>query len=96
MAKALPLEHYRSVYRNHQKHAAMFGVSTKVFNAQVAWHTRGSNPTPSPQLWCSYANLVIKTIAGHRCCPKATGVPCMCEVSYTCPDHGTRCVGSHD
>ena len=95
MAKALPLEHWRSVYRGHQEHCGRFGVTAKDFNVQVAARL-GGHPSPGPQLWCSYAWQVAMSIAGHRCCPKAVGVPCMCEVSYTCPDHGTRCVGSHD
>ena len=29
MAKALPLEHYRAVYRGHQSRAAGFGITPK-------------------------------------------------------------------
>jgi hypothetical protein len=35
MAKALPVEHYRGVYRAHQSRAAGFGVTPKEFNARV-------------------------------------------------------------
>lgn len=94
MAKALPIELYRTVYRNHQARAGLFGIGPKEFNARVLRRFGGSKPYP--QMWASYAYQEVQGIAGHRCCPKAVGVPCMCEVSYTCPDHGTRCVGSHD
>ena len=32
----------------------------------------------------------------HACCEKAVRVYCVCRVSYKCPDHGQKCVGSHD
>jgi hypothetical protein len=94
MAKVLPVEHYRTIYRAHQSRAALFGVAPREFNRRVA--SRLVRSCPTPQQWSSGAYLEVQSIAGHRCCPKAVGVPCMCEVSYTCPDHGTRCVGSHD
>jgi len=96
MAKAFPVEHYRGVYRVHQSRAAGFGVTPKEFNARVAARTARGGAPPTPQQWSSGAYLEVTSIAGHRCCPKAVGNPCMCEVSYSCPDHGTRCVGSHD
>lgn len=49
MAKALPLEHWRSVYRGHQEHCGRFGVTAKDFNAQVAERLDG-HPSPGPQL----------------------------------------------
>jgi hypothetical protein len=30
------------------------------------------------------------------CCPKAAFRGCVCYVSFTCPDHGARCHGTHD
>lgn len=42
------------------------------------------------------ARILLDRISGGRCCPKAEQVPCMCEISYFCPDHGSRCKGSHD
>ena len=39
---------------------------------------------------------LLENISGGRCCPKAESIPCMCEVSYRCPDHGVSCKGSHD
>lgn len=33
---------------------------------------------------------------GARCCDKAVRRACVCRESWTCPDHGDVCVGSHD
>ena len=94
MAKALPVEHYREKYRGHQERAGRFGIAPKDFNARVLARFRGSKPYP--QMWSSYAYLEVQSIAGKRCCPKAEVVACMCEVAYTCPDHGMQHNGSHD
>ncbi len=40
-----------------------------------------------------------KWTASHKstvCCEKAIPVFCVCYLSYTCPDHGGRCHGTHD
>jgi len=94
MAKALPIEHYRETYRAHQHRAGLFGVAPKEFNERVLKRFRGA--TPYPQMWSSYAYLEVSAIAGRKCCPKAVGFPCMCEDSFTCPDHGVTHFGSHD
>ena len=94
MAKTLPVEHYRSVYGTHQARAGLFGVGPQEFNARVLARFRGAKPYP--QMWCTYAYLEVQGIAGNKCCPKAEVVPCVCEVSFRCPDHGGHCVGSHD
>lgn len=31
-----------------------------------------------------------------RCCESATRVQCVCRVSWSCPTHGVKCIGSHD
>jgi hypothetical protein len=30
------------------------------------------------------------------CCEKAEVQFCVCEISYTCPDHRRVCIGTHD
>lgn len=39
-----------------------------------------------------------KPITGTEfaCCKKAVRVPCVCRISWSCPDHGSWCVGSHE
>ena len=94
MNKSKPIEHYRSIYKSHQDTAGLFGIMPSEFNAKVKAAIRGSNPTPID--WTHNSRQVALSIANGRCCPKAVGVSCVCEVSYSCPDHGTRCRGSHD
>lgn len=38
----------------------------------------------------------LAKIYGGRCCTLAIKRPCVCSISYACPEHGTTCVGSHD
>ena len=95
MAKALPIEHYRAVYRDHQTVAGRFGVNPQEFNVRVTARLAGGYK-PTPQMWSSAAYLEMRSIAGDRCCPKAVGRACMCEDSFTCPDHGVTHFGSHD
>jgi hypothetical protein len=35
-------------------------------------------------------------IRQHACCSKATPSPCVCMYSFTCPEHGTMHIGTHD
>jgi hypothetical protein len=95
MAKALPIEHYRETYRSHMTRAGLFGVPSAEFNDRVRARLAGGYK-PTPQQWSSAAYLTVQAIAGRKCCPKASGRPCMCEDSFTCPDHGVTCFGSHD
>jgi len=95
MAKALPIEHYRTVYRDHQTVAGRFGVNPQEFNVRVTARLAGGYK-PTPQMWSSAAYLEMRSIAGDRCCPKAEVAPCCCRVRYTCGDHGDRCIGNHD
>lgn len=37
-----------------------------------------------------------KDYAGFICCNKAFPVFCVCKVSFRCPEHFGKCVGSHD
>jgi hypothetical protein len=30
------------------------------------------------------------------CCDKATPLNCICRLSFSCPDHGHKCIGTHD
>jgi hypothetical protein len=32
----------------------------------------------------------------YQCCEKARRVSCVCRISWSCPVHGSWCVGSHD
>lgn len=32
----------------------------------------------------------------HHCCEKAEPVGCVCAYAYSCPEHGTHHVGTHD
>ena len=91
---ATKIEHQRAKYRAEQLEVASFGVGAEEFNAQVRSFLR--NPAPTPEDWVFGAVTVSLKITQGRCCPKAVVVPCVCEVSYNCPQHGTRCRGSHD
>lgn len=35
-------------------------------------------------------------LPSRRCCAKAVRQQCVCAESWTCPDHGTKCHGTHD
>jgi hypothetical protein len=91
--KTKSIEQYRSDYKALQTTAGIFGVTPAEFNEKVKTLLGRGNPTPLA--WTHNARQVTETITRGRCCPKAIRVPCMCEVSYTCEDHGTRCKGSH-
>lgn len=88
------IDRQRTKYKFYQDRASVFGLASSEFNAQVKTFLRKDTPTPAE--WVFGAWQVTELIGGGRCCPKATGRPCMCEVSWTCEDHGTRCKGSHD
>ena len=45
---------------------------------------------------CTCNNNIVCLMCTHACCPKAKQRWCVCTVSFECPDHGYRCVGSHD
>lgn len=92
--KTKTIEQYRADYKGLQDFAARFGVTPADFNTQVRAALGRGNPTPLA--WTHHARQVAVQIGAGRCCPKAECRPCMCEVSYSCPDHGTRCRGSHD
>lgn len=92
--KTKSVDQYRADYKDLQDYAARFGVTPVDFNAQVRIELgRG---TPTPLAWTHNARNVATRIGGGRCCPKAVCIPCVCEVSYKCEDHGVRCRGSHD
>jgi hypothetical protein len=38
----------------------------------------------------------LQEIRQYGCCSKARRVFCVCRVKMHCPDHGSRCHGSHD
>jgi hypothetical protein len=92
--KTKSIEQYRADYKVLQDHAGTFGVSAADFNTRV--RSLLGRGTPTPLAWTHNARQVAESISRGRCCPKAVVVPCMCEVSYKCPDHGVRCRGSHD
>lgn len=88
------VDHQRKKYKAYQEQVAVFGITPAEFNVKVKTFLRKEGPTPAE--WVFGAWQVNEGITRSRCCPKAEVVPCVCEVSYTCPDHGTRCKGSHD
>ena len=45
---------------------------------------------------CKCNNNVVCLMCTHACCPKAKERFCMCTIAFSCPDHGHRCIGSHD
>lgn len=92
--KTNTIDQQRTKYKAWQDRAAVFGVPAVEFNTKVRASLH--KPTPTPADWVYGAWMVAEGITQGRCCPKATGRPCMCEVSYSCPDHGVRCRGSHD
>ena len=92
--KTKTIEQYRQDYKHYQDHAARFGVDAQEFNSMVRTQLR--NPKPTPVDWTVQGMYMAQRISGGRCCPKAECIPCVCEVSYKCPDHGVRCKGSHD
>ena len=92
--KNTAIDNQRMIYKGYQDLADRWAVGPKLFNAIVRAELKSPNPTPND--WIRKADIVLARISGGRCCPKATVVPCVCEVSYKCPDHGVRCRGSHD
>jgi hypothetical protein len=38
----------------------------------------------------------IQAMHPLACCPKAKQRFCVCRISFSCPDHGSSCHGSHD
>jgi hypothetical protein len=45
---------------------------------------------------CSPECLNIETFKRHGCCEKGKTIPCVCMHSWTCPEHGTFHIGTHD
>lgn len=35
-------------------------------------------------------------LADERCCDLAVVNPCVCSISFTCPEHGAKHIGTHD
>ncbi len=48
------------------------------------------------ELIAEAADAEKKKIHSHACCPLAEFRPCVCDVSFKCPIHGSMCHGSHD
>ena len=92
--KTTAIENQRKVYKAYQDRAGLWGLGPQLFNAVVRAELKSPNPQPAD--WVRKADIVLGRISGGRCCPKAECIPCVCEVSYKCPDHGVRCRGSHD
>ena len=92
--KNTAIDTQRKIYKAYQGLAGRWDVSPQLFNTIVQAELKTPNPTPND--WIRKAGVVLERISGGRCCPKAEVSPCMCEVSYKCPDHGVRCKGSHD
>jgi hypothetical protein len=42
------------------------------------------------------ARMLRADRTNRRCCDNAVLRPCVCLISFTCAEHGDRCVGSHD
>lgn len=34
--------------------------------------------------------------SNQRCCDEAVLRPCVCVISFSCAEHGARCIGGHD
>ena len=94
--EAALLEHYRFNYRQHMERAGRFGMVPAEFNANVRKNFKGCFHPPTPQQWASAAFMLVTKIAGNRCCPNAVSRPCACLESWSCEEHGFKCVGSHD
>lgn len=45
---------------------------------------------------CSVECHRNQQLARYACCDKAKARNCVCMYSTECPDHGIRCVGTHD
>lgn len=91
--KTTAIDNQRAVYKAYQDRAGLWGLGPQLFNAVVRAEV-GLKPTPND--WIRKAGVILERISHGRCCPKAECIPCVCEVSYKCPDHGVRCKGSHD
>lgn len=52
---------------------------------------------PMPGRWAEWSNLDRREPKA-RCCEKARKRidGCVCSFQAVCPDHGTKCVGTHD
>lgn len=55
-----------------------------------------SESEPSPFLNAAEVMRLPEWRREGYCCAKAVRVFCVCIVSTNCPDHGSRCRGSHD
>jgi hypothetical protein len=45
---------------------------------------------------CRCKDNIVCLMCKHACCKKAQEKFCVCTLSFSCPDHGYRCIGSHD
>jgi len=48
------------------------------------------------QQTCSSECSRREMLTNHGCCDKAEIRDCVCHFSTECPDHGVRCIGTHD
>ena len=51
---------------------------------------------PEETIGFERGRVLRSTYARYRCCDLAIFRPCVCLVSFSCPEHGTRCHGTHD
>lgn len=59
---------------------------------QYAWAKRRFEPQLCGDPECARKDHIKR----NACCEKATPIPCVCMHSFSCPDHGTMHVGTHD
>jgi len=43
-----------------------------------------------------YITCATHAIGPLACCPRSQALDCVCAYAYSCPDHGTRHMGSHE
>jgi len=45
---------------------------------------------------CSPECRMVDYIRRYACCEKAKPMQCVCAHAFTCPDHGSMHIGTHD
>lgn len=76
------------------------------YHANQGWFMNGKHTdipytAPCGCSWTSLAQHKLTTCPTHAigplaCCPRSQVLQCVCAYAYSCPDHGTRHMGTHD
>lgn len=72
------------------------GTGYAAYLGGVATPRRGGVLTDTADELVAAVAYQASTVHDLACCPKAVFRKCVCYVSFECPDHGTRCHGTHD